>query len=215
MNCPLCNGDGIPVNGPDSRRFYRCRRCALIYVDSADYLTEAKEREFYGTHQNDINDEGYRRFLSQIVAALRPYLRSGMRGLDYGCGPVKMIETLLAEEGYACTSFDPFFHPTELQGPYDFVFATEVVEHFRNTALEWQTMIELVRPGGLLAVMTELQPEDRAFSGWRYARDPTHTSFYCNETIEFLAASFDLVILFSDGKRRLVFQRRLGSVQQV
>lgn len=207
MNCPLCSGDGIPVNGPDSRRFYRCRRCALIYVDSADYLTEAKEREFYGTHQNEINDEGYRRFLSQIVAALRPYLRSGMRGLDYGCGPVKMIETLLAEEGYACTSFDPFFHPTELQGPYDFVIATEVVEHFRNTALEWQTMIELVRPGGLLAVMTELQPEDRAFSGWRYARDPTHTSFYHRQTIALLSQRYVLSPVYSDERRCFVFRK--------
>lgn len=208
MNCPLCNDAGIPVNGPDRRRYYRCQSCALVYVDSADYLTENKEREFYGTHQNDIDDEGYRRFLSQIVDALRPYLRSGMKGLDYGCGPVKMIEGLLAEEGYPCTSFDPLFHPVELKGPYDVVIATEVVEHFRNTALEWQTMIDLLRPGGLLAVMTELRPEDRAFSVWRYARDPTHTSFYCNETVAFLITSFDLVLLYNDGKRRLIFQRR-------
>lgn len=207
MNCPLCNGAGILVNGPDSRRFYRCPRCFLIYVDSADYPTEAEEREFYGTHQNDINDERYRRFLSQIVDAIRPHLSSGMIGLDYGCGPVKMIETLLDEEGYQCTSFDPLFYPVQLKGPYDFVIATEVVEHFRNTALEWQTMIELVYPGGLLAVMTELQPEKRTFRGWRYARDPTHTSFYHRETIALLSQRYALSPVYSDERRCFVFRK--------
>lgn len=49
-------------------------------------------------------------------------------------------------------------------------------------------MMGLVRPGGLLAVLTSFQPEDqRDFATWHYRRDPTHVVFYEAHTLALVA----------------------------
>ena len=50
------------------------------------------------------------------------------------------------------------------------------------------TTAALVRPGGLLAVMTGFQPKGAGdFSNWHYRRDPTHVVFYAEKTFALLA----------------------------
>jgi len=45
----------------------------------------------------------------------------------------------------------------------------------------------LLKPGGLLAVMTCFQTDDTRFASWHYRRDPTHVVFYKEETLESIA----------------------------
>ncbi len=45
----------------------------------------------------------------------------------------------------------------------------------------------MLRPGGILAVMTCFQTEDARFAGWHYRRDPTHIAFYRRATFAWLA----------------------------
>ena len=64
----------------------------------------------------------------------------------------------------------------------------EVAEHFYRPAEEFDTMVALVRQGGLLAVLTSFQPESTdQFAEWHYRRDPTHVVFYGAGTLALLA----------------------------
>jgi hypothetical protein len=58
---------------------------------------------------------------------------------------------MLEEKGHSLTLYDPFFKPNTnaLKRNYDFVFATEVIEHFFHPALEFQRLRALTKPGGL------------------------------------------------------------------
>ena len=48
-------------------------------------------------------------------------------------------------------------------------------------------MFSMLRPKGLIGLMTKLNPEKERFSDWHYTRDKTHISFYHERTIRYLA----------------------------
>ena len=81
-----------------------------------------------------------------------------------------------------------------LEQVYDAVMATEVVEHFHEPADGFQQMIALIKPAGVLAIMTNLQDDDAAFAHWYYRRDPTHVAFYRDETLAYIAHHYGLGI---------------------
>lgn len=66
---------------------------------------------------------------------------------------------------------------------------TETAEHFHDPFTEFDRMGALLRPGGLLGVMTLFQTDDAKFAGWRYRRDPTHVVFYRETTLRHIARS--------------------------
>lgn len=74
-----------------------------------------------------------------------------------------------------------------LCGSYDFITATEVVEHLAAPGAELQRLWDLLVPGGWLAVMTKLVIDRARFSHWHYRRDPTHISFFCRYTWDYMA----------------------------
>jgi 2-polyprenyl-3-methyl-5-hydroxy-6-metoxy-1,4-benzoquinol methylase len=112
-----------------------------------------------------------------------------LRGLDFGCGPQPVLSMILADIGYHVDNYDLFFNPNEsaLVKQYDFVTATEVVEHFHNPIKDFGTLCELVKPGGYLAIMTSFLDEkaEKQFENWYYRRDPTHVLFYKASTFHF------------------------------
>jgi ubiquinone/menaquinone biosynthesis C-methylase UbiE len=99
---------------------------------------------------------------------------------------------MLGERGYSMDIYDPIFAPDEgvFDRSYDFVTCTEVVEHFAEPRREFDRLDRLVRPGGRVAIMTEVLAPGRDFETWRYARDPTHLCFYRSASIEWVAAHF-------------------------
>lgn len=189
--CPLCL-DARPqasetVHG---RMLLDCPVCRLLYVHPAHHLDAERERAHYGLHQNHPSDAGYRRFLSRVAQPVLSRVVRGATGLDYGCGPGPTLSVMLEESGLKVHDYDPFFAPDvrALERDYDFVTCTEVVEHFSRPRLEFERLRRLLRPGGLLAVMTEVLQPDRDVATWGYARDPTHVCFYRWETFEWIAA---------------------------
>ena len=74
-----------------------------------------------------------------------------------------------------------------LSGSYNFITATEVVEHLSAPGAELQRLWDLLVPGGWLAVMTKLVIDRTRFSHWHYRRDPTHISFFCRHTWDYIA----------------------------
>jgi SAM-dependent methyltransferase len=133
-----------------------------------------------------------------LALPLRQRLKGGAHGLDFGCGPAPLLVKMMNEAGFRAVGYDPLFAPHEslLDERYDFVSCSEVVEHFRNPAEAWRLLVSLLKPGGVLGVMTEWYRGQTPLSSWRYARDPTHLVFYCRKTFEFLAETYGLGLEF-------------------
>jgi len=100
----------------------------------------------------------------------------------------------MAEEiGLSVSNYDIYYHntPEVLEYHYDFVTITEVIEHVADANGLLARLNALLRPGGVLAVMTSRMVDAEAFGQWYYKNDPTHIRFYCIETFEWIAHHFD------------------------
>lgn len=181
-----------PLARAHGRSYRECGECGLVHVPPEDRLGSAEEREHYGTHENDPDDPGYRAFLDRLAAPLAERLSAGAEGLDFGSGPGPALPRMMRERGFSMEVYDPFFapDPAVLRRTYDFVACTETAEHFFRPAEEFRRLDRLLRPGGWLGVMTEMLREDRDFERWRYARDPTHVSFFRPRTMRWIAERF-------------------------
>ena len=190
LPCPLC---GEQKTGPywrDQRRTYLlCNFCRLVFVPRQFHLSPAEERAVYDLHKNDPLDAGYRKFLSRLSRPLLAKLASPCRGLDFGCGPGPALQRLFIEAGHSIDLYDPFYYNdrTIFEKRYDFICATEVVEHLHMPKETFAALFGLLRPGGWLAIMTKLARDPAAFQRWHYIRDPTHICFYSRSTFAFLA----------------------------
>ncbi len=185
MQCPLCAACHAAEFCEDRRRTYlRCSACALVFVPPQFYLSREAERAEYDLHRNRVDDPGYRRFLSRLAGPLARRLPPGARGLDFGCGPAPALAGLLRERGFDVALYDSFYMPDEpvLHASYDFICATEVVEHLHHPGAVLQRLWTLLRPGGCLGVMTKLVLDRAAFSRWHYKNDPTHVCFFSEST---------------------------------
>lgn len=188
--CPLCAGEALALWHRDKRReYWRCETCALVSVPPSFHLDAQAEKALYDLHENDPGDAGYRRFLARLTQPLLARLEVGAAGLDFGCGPGPVLAGMLAEAGHKVALYDKFYQPDSavLARHHDFVTATEVVEHLAQPARVWQTFCDLLRPGGWLGIMTKRTRDQAAFARWHYTHDPTHVSFYGEETFRWIA----------------------------
>jgi len=167
----------------------------------------AAEEARYKAHQNGPQDDGYVQFLNQAISPALPCLNKSMRGLDYGCGPTPTLSGLLEAQGLHCENYDPYFCPAFPACQFDFIFATEVVEHFFNSGEEFKRISGLLKPGGILTVMTEAWVSVQEFAEWHYAKDITHVSFYHASTIAFISARYGFEILNKDTPRVTVLRK--------
>lgn len=193
MNCPLCSSVEVrPFAEIRAARYFRCGVCWLTFLAPEQRPDEEAERAHYGTHENDAADPRYHAFLDRLAAPLAERLAPGAEGLDYGAGPAPALAEMLRERGFGVRVYDPFFaHDDDaLRHTYDFIACTETAEHFFDPAAEFARLDAMLRPGGWLGVMTEILDDDSRFTGWRYARDPTHVSFYRAETMRWIADRF-------------------------
>lgn len=193
--CPLCLHPKTEFYFEDNKRsFQQCTQCRLVFV-SPEFLPVASvERAEYDLHQNNFEDAGYRRFLNRIAIPLRERLEPGAKGLDFGCGPAPVLASMMEDSGFKTEFYDPFFFANEqtLNNTFDFVTCTEAIEHFHFPHREWQQLISLLKPGGILAIMTKRVVNKQRFSNWHYKNDKTHVSFFSDFTFTWLAENYDL-----------------------
>ncbi|MEO0511170.1 MAG: class I SAM-dependent methyltransferase [Verrucomicrobiota bacterium] len=154
--------------------------------------SQDEEREHYGTHQNNPTDSGYRAFLCRLWEPLSKRLSYDAAGLDYGSGPGPTLHLIAQESGFECTHYDPFFHPdtAALEKRYDFITCSETAEHFHKPAVEFKRLYSLLKPDGLLGIMTSMRNENNDFASWHYRYDPTHVAFYSKRCFEFIGEQF-------------------------
>jgi len=198
-HCPLCRAAETAHYWQDRRRSYlSCACCELVFVPPQEHLDSAEERAEYDLHQNSENDAGYRAFLGRLAEPLLTRLPAGARGMDFGCGPGPALAALLEEAGHPVIRYDVFYapDPQALSSTYDFITATEVVEHLSQPGSELARLWSLLRPDGWLGVMTKLVANRDAFTRWHYKNDPTHISFFSMATWEWWAEQYGAELTF-------------------
>lgn len=186
MACPLCFGSGDPVAGTE---FLLCAECRGFYRHFRHLPGIEAERARYETHNNDVNDPGYQRFVSPIVAAVQRDFAPSHSGLDFGAGTGPVTSKLLHDRGFTIAQYDPLFHnhPELLEASYDYIVCCEVVEHFHSPDREFALLKRLLRPAGRVYCMTSLYRPEIDFRKWYYIRDPTHVFVYQPATMEWIA----------------------------
>ena len=197
--CPLCAQTSPAPYHQDRRRdYYQCATCQLVFVPPEQHLSAVAEKAEYDKHQNSPHDTGYRRFLGRLFTPLQAKLAPGSRGLDFGSGPGPTLSVMFAEQGHSMVIYDPFYAPdtSVLTKTFDFITATEVVEHLAHPGPVLDQLLEQLVPGGYLGFMTKRVTSADAFTRWHYISDPTHVSFFSEETFRWWAQKNSLVVEF-------------------
>ena len=206
--CPLCRAsEGRPFY-QDSREYFRCPVCTLVFVLPCQFLSPKEEKSVYDLHYNSADDPGYRRFLARLFGPLSQRLAPNSCGLDFGSGPGPTLSVMFEEDGHSMEIYDPFFAPETIlfQRQYDFIVASEVVEHLHYPRRELDRLWSCLKPNGLLGIMTKRVIDREAFSRWHYKSDPTHVCFFSTETFQWLADHWRSILTFP-GKDVVLFTK--------
>jgi 2-polyprenyl-3-methyl-5-hydroxy-6-metoxy-1,4-benzoquinol methylase len=156
------------------------------------------EKAIYDQHQNDLLDEGYRRFLMRALDPVIARVDKGATGLEFGCGPGPLLAKMLNEAGYHVNLYDLYYHPHNdvLKLSYDFITCTEVIEHVAEPKHVFEHLLSMLKTGAPLVLMTKLVLGPERFATWHYKNDLTHISYFSRATFEFVARQFNVAIEF-------------------
>lgn len=180
-------------------------------------LSDKEEKAEYDKHENNPDDLGYRQFLGRMFEPMNLRIQSESNGMDFGCGPGPTLSVMFEEVGHRVSLYDKFYFADRsvLEDSFDFITATEVVEHLAEPMKWLDKLWNSLEPNGYLGVMTKLVESQEKFQNWHYKNDPTHISFFSNETFEWLAGywqanhnspvSFELI-----GKDVVIFHKPLA-----
>lgn len=207
MKCTLCDTELFETA---NEHYFICSTCGAFVKDEKYYLESKEEKERYKEHENDVDDERYQNFTSPITDAILKNHSAEQLGLDFGSGTGPVISSQLREKDYQVKLYDPFFHPSEdyLNYSYDYIFSCEVFEHFYAPKQEIEMLLQILKPEGLLYIMTHLYNFEIDFTDWYYKNDPTHVFIYTFRTIEFIAKKYRLEI--EELSDRFIVLRKLG-----
>ena len=192
-HCVLCGQPQLTFFHQDKKRdYWQCQHCQLVQVPKKFHLTPEQEKAEYDKHDNQNDDLGYRRFLSRCLSPVLARVTPTQSGLDFGCGEGQILSKMASEFGIKINNYDLFYanDNSVLQRHYDFITATEVIEHIYDAKSAFEVFDRLLKPKGFLALMTKRVQDVEAFSRWHYKNDPTHICFYLIATFEWLAERY-------------------------
>lgn len=195
MHCPLCENENTASFFEDeSGHYHQCQTCFLVFLDPSLLLSSSDEKKRYDLHVNDIEDAGYKEFLNKIFTPMTERIRKGSQGLEYGCGPGPLLYIMFYEAGYQMQKYDIYYAntPEVLREKYDFISMTEVIEHLYTPHSVLKQLRELLKPEGILGVMTNLYSDVEMFASWWYKKDPTHVSFFHVNTLKWIADHYEM-----------------------
>ena len=211
MHCLICSGRCVRFCDPvEKRDYYRCSACELIFKEKTAFADFSVQKRRYDLHENDENDAGYRAYFDTFLDFVLPRCGEPRTALDFGCGASMLLSGMMEERGIEALAYDPIYHPgTEYRGRrYDLIVSVEVFEHLHDPKKVFGELLELLKPGGYLAVRTEFHPrEEEAFLAWYYPKDPTHIVFFTPETFRKLCRNSDCRYLDDNGKNIVLVQK--------
>ena len=216
MQCILCGCNDTKAvtvkNKKGMKNFFRCAKCDFCFLDREQLLDSCAEKERYLHHQNSEDNLGYVEWLSGIVdEAAKVIDLKGKKILDYGCGHTPVLPKILQDKEHNISNvdyYDLYFYPDLNAGEkYSCIFSIEVFEHFRDVYKEIEYALSFLEKGGYFVLSTSfLLPEDK-FASWWYIQDATHISFYSEQTLDWIAKTFSLRIVFLNGKNLVIFEK--------
>ena len=179
-------------------RFVECARCAFSFAPAvsrermADLYTGGYHGPERGAPSHGWGDTG---FLEPALQRLRD--AHPLRILDFGTGQ-SLIPEQLRRRGHRVVAVDvapPLRpHPDRLTGvlremalparQFDLVYSFQVFEHLPEPVPELEELLRLTRPGGLVAIHTDMEVPEReaGFQEWWYVMPPDHCAFYRHRT---------------------------------
>jgi len=187
--CVLCGSRGVRPFWQDRGRTYlQCPSCELVFVPEGERLAAEDEKRVYDLHQNSPDDTGYRKFLSRLFRPMNERITPESFGLDFGSGPGPTLSRMFTEAGHHMDIYDCFYAPdlSLFERRYDFITASEVVEHLYRPLNELDRLWDCLRPGGHLGIMTKLVIDRQAFARWHYKDDATHVALFSRATFLWL-----------------------------
>lgn len=190
LSCPLCSGQSISLYFTDKRRaYFSCSVCSIVFADPNSWPDKNTEKTEYDLHENDVNDDGYNRFLQRIVEPLNHRIPKRADILDFGCGPAPALAKQLSALNHCVELYDIFYAPdaSVLNKKYDAIVLTEVIEHLHNPLEVLTGLWRLLNENGVLAIMTQRVISQQRFQNWAYKNDPTHVCFYSDATFTWLS----------------------------
>ncbi len=207
--CPLCKTTNSSKFYKEKfREYLRCLSCDFVFVPKMYHLSDAEEKSRYDTHNNDPNDHRYRHFLSQLLVPLLERIQQKSNGLDFGSGPGPTLSLMLEECGHSVDLYDKFYANdiSVFEKKYDFITATEVVEHLSEPMEEISRLSGILNNQGYLAVMTQILTSQIEFSSWYYKNDPSHIGFFTKKSLNFLASYLNIEVSFVS--ERVIFFKK-------
>jgi len=207
--CPLCSSSLTENFYTDTyRQYLKCSNCDFIFVPKIYHLSEKDERARYDSHNNDPDDDRYRNFLSQLLNPLQERIPKNAKGLDFGSGPGPTLSLMLEEHGYSVDLYDKFYARNDavFEGQYDFITASEVVEHLRQPLIELSRLMGLLKCDGFLAIMTQILTPQIDFEQWYYKNDPSHVGFFSEKSLNYLVEKWQAE-LYMISERVVIFKK--------
>lgn len=212
MACVLCGSKSIRSQ-LECSDYFACDHCDLIFLNPALRLSPEDEKKHYDNHNNDIHDPRYKKFVDPLFREIIQRSEPFDVGLDYGAGPGPVIAYLLENHKIKVDLYDPYFNSTvsKLERKYNFIYASESVEHFYDPQKEFLNIKNHLTENGFLAVMTHMHTPQIDFKNWYYRKDPTHVCFYSTKTMLWIKEEFgfrgmdvvsDKVVIFIGNNER-------------
>ena len=202
MKCNLCQGQTQLFFQGRHGAYFRCLHCQGISLSPEYFPTPEAEQQRYETHNNNVEDVRYQKFVSPIVKQILADFSPSNQGLDFGCGTGPVISYLLSQSGYSIAQYDPFFcnDRAVFNTTYDFIICCEVIEHFQRPDREFSQLYSLLNSGGKLYCMTDLFTEEIDFKRWSYKEDCTHVFFYHRQSLEWIKKAYRFASLQNQGR---------------
>ena len=208
--CPLCQSTDLELfysRPKDDREFWLCQNCNFMHVPKGFHLNALDEKLIYDLHDNDQQDQGYRKFLSRTLNPTLDFLskqfpnteKGELLGLDFGCGPGPTLTIMANEQGYKVENFDKYYANTPAllkNNHYHFITSTEVFEHLEQPTDIFRQLLDCLKNKGILTIMTKRLSDQsltdkETFARWHYIQDPTHIGFFHINSFEWLAKKFN------------------------
>ncbi|MFH5835045.1 class I SAM-dependent methyltransferase [Proteiniclasticum sp. C24MP] len=208
--CKLCGSEAEVIHHPKIADYHYCSNCEFISKDDRHIVSKEEELKIYNKHNNSIEDPRYVEFFYKFLNdAVFPYTTGGNQGFDFGSGPSPVLAQILERHhNYQMDIYDLFYSPEKVYigKKYDLVTSTEVVEHLKDPIEHFELFANLLKPNGILAVMTLFHHNDSShFLNWHYIRDWSHISFYTPKTMEYIASRVGLKIIHTNDIRYTTF----------
>jgi SAM-dependent methyltransferase len=211
--CKICETETTTIYDEQfDQNYYSCPNCEFISLEEEKVLSKEEEHDEYLNHENSLENEGYVKMLEAFIEmAVTPFVKPPAKVLEFGSGPGPVLAHLLKEHKYDVDIYDPFFAPDRAYADkeYDLITSTEVVEHFQEPLESFARMTNSLKPGGILALMTQFHPnaEEEDFLDWYYKRERSHISFYTKRTLKILGELFLLEPIYCNERNVCVLRK--------